>query len=289
MANKKKSNVVKKSTTKKSLNENNQKKNSPKTTTKKTKDNKKETVKTKPIKKTKKEVEVKPSFHEKLQSFISILFTIVIFILLIFLIFVIYNNYLKPKMKINKEEVCEEYIKKDYNIKKENVLNFINNKRHILYNINKFNRDDIKNEDILNMAKFIIWNQEGEYIRCEGEDKCLVTKKEMYYNDIITELDNFLQIDDLSLYIPDDENDKIRLYENEDKVVLTFSEFEYETLKHDVVDITVDEDIINIYYALSEKVPNTDYYNYVGSKKIIIKYLSSTEFYLESVETNIKE
>ena len=194
-------------------------------------------------------------------------------------------------MKINKKEVCEEYIKKDYKINKENVLTFIRNNRHIIYNINSFDRDNIHNEDILNMAKFIIWNNEGEYIRCSEEDneKCLVTKKEMYYSNIMSDLDNFLQMDDLSLTIPDDFDDKIRLYEQDGKLVLTFSEFAYETYKHDVVDIIVDEDVINIYYALSERIPNSDYYNYVGNKIITLKYLNKDTFYLEKVVTNIKE
>lgn len=285
MANKKKPNIVKKGTTKKKLNEyENDKKKTTKKNTKIKESNKEEKV----------EIVInnqKNDFHEKLQSFISILFTIIIFVLLIFLIFVIYNNYLKPKMKIDKEEVCKEYIKKDYNINKEKVLDYIKNKRHILYNIESFDRENIRNEDILNMAKFIIWNSEGEYIRCDEQDdeKCLVTKKEMYYSNIVSELDNFLQIDDLSINIPEDLNDKIRMYEKDGKIVLTFSEFAYETLKHDVVNIIVDEDTINVYYALSERIPNTDYYNYVGSKIITLKYLNKDEFYLEKVETNIKE
>ncbi len=292
MANKKKSNVVKKGATKKVLNEfDNAKKNTTKKTSTKNnaltkKNNKTSKVKVEPV-----IIEKQNDFHEKLQSFISVLFTIVIFVLLIFLIFIIYNNYLKPKMKINKEEVCEEYIKKDYKINKDYVLNFIKNNRHIIYNINSFDRDNIRNEDILNMAKFIIWNTDGEYIRCSEEDneKCLVTKKEMFYSDVISNIDNFLEIDDLSIFVPDDLDDKIRLYEQDGKIVLTFSEFEYETYKHDVVDIIVDEDTINIYYALSERIPNSDYYNYVGSKIVTLKYLSKDNFYLEKVVSNIKE
>ena len=291
MANKKKSNVVKKGTTKKVLNEfdDTKKKTIKKTASKKntsTKKNNNKQVKVEPV-----VVEKQNNFHEKLQSFVSILFTIVIFVLLIFLIFVIYNNYLKPKMKINKEEVCEEYIKKDYKINKDNVLNFIKNNRHIIYNINSFDRDNIRNEDILNIAKFIIWNTEGEYIRCDENDdeRCLVTKKEMYYSNIMSDIDDFLQFDDLSLTIPEDLDDKIRLYEQDQKLVLTFSEFQYETYKHDVVDIIIDEDIINIYYALSERIPSTDYYNYVGSKIVTLKYLNKDSFYLDKIKTNIIE
>ena len=279
MANKKKSNIKSVKNKKKINNFDN---------TPNKKNNNKDLIKNNNISKELIVEEKKSVFHENLQSFVSILFTVVIFVLLIFLIFVIYNNYLKPKENINKQELCDEYIKKDYHINKEKVLDFIKNNRHILYNIDSFNRDNFTNNDLLNISKFIIWNKEGEYIPCNGEDKCLVTKKEMNRDDVLFELSNLLQVDDLYLNILEDFNDKIRLYENNDNIVLTFSEFTYETLKHDVIDIVIDENTIKVYCALSERISNSDYYNYVGSKKIVLKYLNQNKFYLETIETNKK-
>ena len=233
----------------------------------------------------KEKVIVSSNIHEKIQSFISILFTIIVFILLIFLIIVIYNNYLKPKNKINKMEVCKEYIKKDYNISKESIENYIKNNRHIIYNLNKYNVNEITNEDILEIAKYIIWNDSSDYIICDEDDKCLITKKEIKYQDLINILKNIVSKDYIYLDFSLEQNKDIYLYQKDDKVILTFNEFEYETLKHDLIDIIIDEDNITIYFGLSKK--NSNYYNYVGSKKVILKY-DNKKFILQNIETNIK-
>ena len=75
--------------------------------------------------------------NDHIQSFVSILFTIIIFIALILLIFVLYNNYLKEdkNLECDTATVCQDYIKKDYGLKEEDVLNFIKDSRSFLYNI----------------------------------------------------------------------------------------------------------------------------------------------------------
>ena len=201
----------------------------------------------------KEKVIVSNNIHEKIQSFISILFTIIVFILLIFLIIVIYNNYLKPKNKINKNEVCKEYIKKDYKIDKESIENYIKNNRHIIYNLNKYNVNEITDEDILEIAKYIIWNDSSDYIMCDEDEKCLVTKKEIYYQDLINILKNIVNKENIYLDFSLEQNKDIYLYQKDNKVILTFNEFEYETLKHDLIDIIIDEDNITIYFGLSKK------------------------------------
>lgn len=228
------------------------------------------------------------NIHEKIQSFISILFTIIVFILLLFLIMVIYNNYLKPKKEIDVEEVCKDYIKKDYNIKEESILNYIKEKRSILYNLDNFDREHLTNENLLTISKFIIWDSSSDYELCDEEEICLVTKKEIAYEELMEQIKEFLKKENLTLDLTIEQNDKIRLYQRDDKVVLTFSEFEFESLKHEMVDILVEEDMITVYFALSEKIPNTNYYNYVGSKKMILRY-QDNQFVLSKMETNIKE
>ena len=225
--------------------------------------------------------------YEKIQTFISFLFTIIIFILLLFLVFIIYNNYFKPKNEVNKEEVCQEYIKKDYHISKDSVLDYIKNKRSIFYNLDLFDKNNITNDNILTIAKFIIWDSSDEYIRCDGEDNCLTTKKEMNYDELVNEISKFLDKDDINFVVPENQDNNIRFYQKDDKIVLTFSEFEFETLKHEVVDIIIDENNITIYFALSKRIPNSDYYDYVGSKKILLKYIHN-DYVLENIETAIK-
>ena len=234
------------------------------------------------------EIKTEINIHERIQSFISILFTIIIFILLLFLILVIYNNYLKPEKEIDVEEVCKDYIKKDYNIKEESILNYIKEKRNIIYNLEHFDRDHLTNETLLTISKFIIWGNSSEYELCHEEENCLITKKEIAYEELMQEIKGFLQIENITFDLTMEQNDKIRLYQRDDKVVLTFSEFEFESLKHEVVDILVEEDIITVYFALSEKIPNTDYYHYVGSKKMILRY-QENQYVLSKIETNIKE
>ena len=219
------------------------------------------------------EVIIPNNIHEKIQTYISILFTIIIFLLLLFLIMVIYNNYLKPTKEINKEEVCQEYIKKDYNIQKEDIVDYIKENRGILYNLDKFDIDNLTNKDLIEIAKYIIWSTSEDYQLCDDEENCLVTKKEMDYDILIEQLETFLQKDNLDLDLSNIEQDKdIYLYQRDNMVVLTFNEFEYETLKHEIVDILIDEDNITVYFALSKKIPNSDYYDYVGSKKMLLKY-----------------
>lgn len=231
------------------------------------------------------EINIPSNIHEKIQSFISILFTIIVFILLIFLVIVIYNNYLKPKEKINKEELCEEYIKKDYNINKERINNYIIDNRYILYNLDKFDKNNITSKDVMNFSKFIIWNSETDYEMCDEEEKCLVTKKEMNLNDLKSNLEKFIDKDKMYLDFNVEQDKDIYLYENGNNVVLTFNEFDYQTLKHEIVDILIDEDNITIYFALSEKIPNSDYYKYVGNKKVLLKYVDK-KFILEKIEKN---
>ena len=235
----------------------------------------------------KEEVVIVDNIHEKIQSFISILFTIIVFILLIFLIIVIYNNYLKPK-NINKEEVCKEFIKKDYNIDKESINNYIKDNRYILYNLDSFDKNNITSIDILEFTKYIIWNSEIDYQLCDEDERCLVTKKEMDYDELIDKLKIFIDKDKINLDYTKQDNQDIYLYQQDNKVILTFNEFNYETLKHEIVDILIDENYITIYFALSKNISNSDYYNYVGSKKVLLKY-ENNKFILEKIENNLNK
>ena len=84
------------------------------------------------------------------------------------------------------------------------------------------------------------------------------------------------------------DDDKTRLYIDNDKVVLTFSEFEYQTLTHNIVDIDIKEDKVNVTFALEELVPNTNIYKYVGYKTLELKY-HDKNFSIENIKTSLKK
>ena len=125
-------------------------------------------------------VESKPKdINDQIQSFVSILFTIIIFLAIILLIFILYNNYFKKK-NVNLDKVCSDYIEKDYGITEEMVNNFVKNGRAIIYNYDNFSKKNLSNSDLIKFASFFIWSQDLEYTVCEDEDsKCLVSKMEM--------------------------------------------------------------------------------------------------------------
>ncbi len=230
------------------------------------------------------------NINEKIQSFISILFTIIVFILLIFLIVVLYNNYFKKekKLEINKEEVCQEFIKKDYGIKEDDIEDYIRKYRNIFYNIEAFDIKNIENKDLLTISKFIIWGDTNDYIVCEGEDEnCFVSKKEMGEKDLQSKLNYFLKSDRKVNYSNFFEDENTRLYKQGDKIILTFKEFEYETYRHDLVETIIDNNNVELIFSLSKHIAGSNYYNYVGSKKIYLKY-ENNDFVLIRLETIIK-
>ena len=226
------------------------------------------------------------NINEKIQSFISILFTIIVFILLILIIFIIYDKYIK-KDNINYQEICKDYIKKDYNISEDDILNYIKNNRNIIYNIDKFDKNKIDNNDILNFIKYIIWDSNVEYGYCEiDEENCLDTKKEITIDELEKKLNEYITINFNKIIWPTTftDDDTIRLYLKEDKIILTFKRMEFETLKHDIVDIQIDENKIEVIYALSGKINNT--YSYIGYKKLNLDYLNE-KFIIEKIETSL--
>lgn len=236
--------------------------------------------------------EKKFNLNDHIQTFISILFSIVIFLALVMLIFVLYNNYIKKDNgNCSVEEVCKDLIKKDYNIKEDDVIAFLMNLRGVVYNIENFNKGKVDNNVYLNLATYLIWNMDTEYELCNNTEdlNCLVTKKEKNKNELIQDFYKYFNLKDINLIFYDDynDNDEIRIYEKEDNVVLTFSEFEYQTLKHDLIDIRIAEDKINVLFALSEKIIDSEDYKYVGYKDIELKYIDN-RFIIENIETSLK-
>jgi len=226
------------------------------------------------------------NINDSIQSAVSILFTIVIIILVIFLVFVLYNNFIKKEKEINILEVCNDYIKKDYHINEEDIKQYLIDNRHIIYNINDFDLNNIQNKDINDFIKYIIWNDESEYIVCDEVVECLDTKKEMNKDFLISELNKYLNKDIVSFSFPNiKEDDKTRLYIQDDKVILTFKNMEYETYKHDIVDIRVDEKNIYVIYALSKKI-NDNEYSYVGNKKVEL-IMENDNFMIKKIKTII--
>ena len=228
--------------------------------------------------------------NDHIQSFVSILFTIIIFVALILLIFVLYNNYLKEdkNLECDTATVCQDYIKKDYGLKEEDVLNFIKDSRSFLYNIYQIDTNNLKNNDLIQFATYYIWGLEGDYILCEeGEENCLVSKKEISFTDLKTAFKKYLNIDNLNITFNSNfqENDRVRLFLRDDTVVLTFSEFSYQTLKHDVVDVRIDSDEVTVIFALSRRFDETNY-SYTGSKKMILKYVDN-RFVIQEITTNL--
>ena len=230
----------------------------------------------------------KADINDQIQSAVSILFTIVIFALILVLIFVLYNNFLKKDEETPKEEVCSEYIKKDYDINIDDVREFIIDNRYIIYNINEFDNTKIDTNTINNFSKFIIWNSDSEYSECVDNEYCLDTKKEIDYNTLKNELLKFFDLNSLNLVFDYNftDDDTTRLFLNNDKVILTFKNMEYETFKHDIVDIRVDEDNIYIIFALSKRF-NESNFSYVGSKKLNLLY-KDNKFVIKSIETSVK-
>lgn len=229
--------------------------------------------------------------NAKIQSVVSILFTIVIFIALLFLIFVLYNNYLKKDEELNLQVVCKDYIKKDYKITSEMIDNFIKNARSVIYNFDNFDREKITESEKLKFATYFIWGANPDYIVCpEEEEKCLVSKMEMSYDTLKEYFHNYLDIDDIDLKFNRNytDDDKTRLYKDLDKVVLTFTEFSYQSLRHNVVYTNIDEDKVTIVFALEKLIDDSNIYEYTGFKKIELKY-KNKNFIIEKIETSLKK
>ena len=114
-----------------------------------------------------KEEKTEKNIHDKIQSFISILFTIIVFALIAILIIILYNNYLK---KDNSKVVdnCLKY--EEHPVDSEKVIKFINNTRNIIYNITSYDSDDFHNEELTEISKFIIWGSDSEYLECNDND-----------------------------------------------------------------------------------------------------------------------
>lgn len=239
-----------------------------------------------------KEETKKGNFYEQLQSFISIFFTIIIFIAFLLLIFVLYNTYIKKNdtTKCDVKEVCKDYIKKDYGIKEEEVKKFIFNTRNILYNIEKYDKEKLTNRNLLEFSTYFIWGSDEEYLPCDKsiDTKCLITKKEISFDKLKEFFETYLAISDLKIEFREtfDNQEEMRLYPFEDKVVLSFKEFTYETLKHDIIDIRILEDEVTILFALSKPIEKKDVYQYVGFKKVVLKYTDS-RFIIKAIETNL--
>jgi len=225
--------------------------------------------------------------NDKIQSIVSILFTIVIFALILVLIFVLYNKFLKNENNYDKNKICSEYIKKDYNINKSDILEYIKDNRYIIYNIEEFNSKNIDKNTINNFSKYIIWNSEEEYSLCDNHEYCLDTKKEMDYNSLKEKLLYYFNLKSLNLVFDYNFNndDTTRLYINNDKVILTFKNMLYETYKHDIVDLRIDENNIYIIFALSRKINDSNYV-YTGYKNLILEY-DNNKFIIKSIKTTI--
>lgn len=229
------------------------------------------------------------NINEHIQSFVSLLFTVIIFLAFILLIIVLYNNYLKKdNNKCDVSKVCQDYIEKDYNISRDLITKFIKDTRVILYNIDSFDINNYNNDNLLNLATYFIWGNNSEYLECnkENDNNCLVTKKEIDLSTLKKYFKKYLNIKKLDIKFNNSfqDDDSIRLYLQNDKVILTFQEFEYETPKHDIVDINVSEDEINIIFALSKKMDT--YCSYIGYKKIKLRYIDEY-FVIEKIDTTL--
>ena len=236
-----------------------------------------------------KEEEKTTNINEQIQSFISILFTIIIFLALILLIIVLYNNYLK-KEEIDYDKVCADYIEKDYGITHDMIENFVKNGRAIIYNYDNFEKSKLTNEDLIKFASYFIWSSDLEYQECDQDDeRCLVSKMSMSFDELKKQFKNYLDIEDLKINYQTEYNDddKIRLYQDEDIVTLTFSEFEYQSLRHNIVATNVKEDKVIVTFALEELIPDTNIYKYVGYKTVELKY-HDKNFAIESIKTSLK-
>lgn len=229
-----------------------------------------------------KKLKIKNNINDNIQSFISILFTIIIFLALILLIITLYKNNFSNNNSCDKEKVCKEYIKKDYNINKEEVINFIKLNRGIFYNLNDFK--NTKN-DLNKFITYYIWSLDSEYLECD-DDFCLSTKKEILKEDLNKTINNYLGKETKTFEFSDNfkDEDEMRLYQTNDKVILTFKEFSYQSYKHDFIDVLVNEDSIRVILALSELKDNN--YTYIGYKNIYLKY-KDKRFIIDSIETKL--
>ncbi len=229
------------------------------------------------------------NLNDQIQSFISILFTVIIFLALILLIIVLYNNYLK-KEEIDYDKVCADYIEKDYGITRDMIENFVKNGRAIIYNYDNFEKSKLTNEDLIKFASYFIWSSDLEYQKCEEDDeRCLVSKMSMSFDELKKQFKNYLDINDLKINYQTEYNDedKLRLYQDGDIVTLTFSEFEYQSLRHNIVATNVKEDKVIVTFALEELIPDTNIYKYVGYKTVELKY-HDKNFAIESIKTSLK-
>lgn len=229
-----------------------------------------------------KKEKVNLNVNEKIQSFISILFTIIIFLALILLIITLYkNNFSNNNNSCDKEKVCQEYIKKDYNINTEEVIKFIKLNRGIFYTMQEFDNKT----DLNTFITYYIWSREGEYLECNDDSNCLVTKKEIDETELLKAIKTYLNKDLKTLSFNTDfkDTDNIRLYKNNEKIVLTFKEFIYESLRHEIINTIVDENNIKVYLALLKN--DNGNYDYVGYKEINLKYFNNN-YIIESIKTN---
>lgn len=222
------------------------------------------------------------NINEKIQSFISILFTIIIFSALILLVITLYKNNSNNSNSYDEKKLCEEYIKKDYNIDKDEVINFIKVNRGIFYNLNDFKNT---NNYLNKFITYYIWSLDSEYLECD-DDNCLSTKKEILKENLKVAINNYLGKTIDVFEFPDNftDDDKMRLYQSDDKVILTFKEFSYQSYKHDFIDVLIDEDNIRVILALSELKDNN--YTYIGYKNIYLKY-KNNKFIIDSIETTL--
>ena len=220
--------------------------------------------------------------NEKIQSIVSILFTIVIFIALLFLIFVLYNNYLKPK-----EDKCEEKV--DYHITDEMISNFIRNARSVIYNIEDFDLVNLNDKQINLFAIYFIWGNTEDYTLCTpDEENCLISKKEMPYQTLAKYFKNYLDKDNIKIKFTNSysSDDKIRLYQEGENVVLTFDEFSYQSYKHDLIYKAIDEDKVTLVFALANYKDDTKTYEYKGIKTIELKY-KNKNFIINKIKTSL--
>ena len=226
--------------------------------------------------------------NNKIQSVVSVLFTIVIFILIVLLIIILYDKYLKKEKDVNLDEICNSYIKTNIEVSNEEIFNYIKENRHIIYNIEDYSDSNINNKTINEFSKFIIWNNDTEYTICDDSEYCLDTKKEMEYELLKEELEKYFDIDTLNLIVDYDfnNNDTTRLYLNNEKVVLTFKNMEYSTFKHDIVDIRIDENKVYVIFALSKMIDNSNNYAYTGYKNLELEY-SDNKFIIKNIKINL--
>lgn len=103
------------------------------------------------------------NINEQIQSFVSILFTVIIFAALVLLIVVLYNNYFKKEKEIDYNKVCSDFIEKDYGITGDMITNFVRNGRAIIYNYDNFEKSKLTNDDLIKFASYFIWSEDLEY------------------------------------------------------------------------------------------------------------------------------